>query len=63
MQIGTAGTMQITIQQTATATGLSNDVDFTMWGPFADKATGCAAILAGAAPIQSSYPVFLCIFK
>ncbi|WP_198666737.1 gliding motility-associated C-terminal domain-containing protein [Taibaiella helva] len=54
MQIGTSGTIQITINQT-NAGGAGTDVDFTMWGPFTDLASGCAAILAGTASIQSSY--------
>jgi len=54
MQIGTAGTIQITVNQT-NAGGIGIDVDFAMWGPFTDLASGCAAILNGAAPIQSSY--------
>jgi len=54
MQIGTPGTMQLTMVQTSTS-GNQIDVDFAMFGPFTDLATGCAAILAGAAPIQCSY--------
>ncbi len=54
MQIGTAGTMQITMVQTG-AGGSQLDIDFSMFGPFTDLATGCAAILAGAAPIQCSF--------
>lgn len=54
MQIGTAGTMQITMVQTGPG-GAQLDIDFSMFGPFTDLATGCAAILGGAAPIQCSY--------
>jgi len=51
MQIGTAGTIQLTVTQTST----SPDIDFALYGPFTDLPAGCAAILAGALPIQSSY--------
>lgn len=54
MQIGTAGTIQLTMVQTS-ASNQQLDVDFAMWGPFPDLATGCAAVMAGAVPIQSSY--------
>lgn len=54
MQIGTAGTMQLTLSQTNSA-GTGIDIDFAMYGPFTSLANGCAAILAGAAPIQCSY--------
>jgi hypothetical protein len=54
MQIGTAGTIQITMVQTGGG-GAQLDIDFSMFGPFTDLATGCAAILAGAAPIQCSF--------
>ncbi|KAA5533317.1 PKD domain-containing protein [Taibaiella lutea] len=54
MQIGTAGTMQLTMTQTAVGGGLT-DIDYAMWGPFTDLASGCAAILAGTPSIQSSY--------
>lgn len=54
MQIGTAGTIQISIAQVNAANnGL--DVDFAMWGPFADLATGCLAVINGQAPLQCSY--------
>ncbi|MCO5260010.1 MAG: PKD domain-containing protein [Crocinitomicaceae bacterium] len=56
MEIGTAGTIQITINQSTTAGGSPNiDVDFAMWGPFSDLTSGCASIMSGANPIQSSY--------
>lgn len=54
MQIGTAGTIQITMVQTGPG-GTQLDIDFSMFGPFTDLPTGCAAILAGAAPIQCSF--------
>lgn len=54
MQIGTAGTMQLTLSQQTTA-GVGIDIDFAMYGPFTSLPVGCAAILAGAAPIQCSY--------
>lgn len=49
MEIGTAGTIRISIQQT------SGDVDFAMWGPFSSFSQGCQQIMSGTAPIQSSY--------
>ncbi len=54
MQIGTAGTMQLTLSQQTTA-GVGIDIDFAMYGPFTSLATGCAAVPAGAAPIQCSF--------
>lgn len=54
MQIGTAGTMQLTLSQ-QTNGGMPIDVDFAMYGPFTDLPTGCAAIIAGAAPLQCSF--------
>lgn len=54
MQIGTSGTMQLTMVQTS-GTGAQLDVDFSMFGPFTDLPTGCAAVIAGAAPIQCSF--------
>jgi len=54
MQIGTAGTMQFNISQQSTS-GTPLDVDFAMYGPFTTLAAGCAAVMAGAAPIQCSY--------
>lgn len=54
MQIGTAGTMQLTLSQQTTA-GVPIDVDFAMYGPFTDLPSGCAAVIAGAAPLQCSF--------
>ncbi|RYZ26849.1 MAG: hypothetical protein EOP49_42950, partial [Sphingobacteriales bacterium] len=54
MQIGVAGTIQLTMIQTGPG-GTQLDIDFAMYGPFVDLPTGCAAILAGAVPIQCSY--------
>jgi gliding motility-associated-like protein len=54
MQIGTAGPMQLTMVQTD-AGGGQLDIDFSLFGPFTDLASGCAAILAGATPLQCSY--------
>src|SRR6478752_4488656 len=51
MQIGVAGTIQLTMIQTGPG-GNQLDIDFSMFGPYTDLATGCAAILAGAAPVQ-----------
>lgn len=55
MQIGTAGTIQLTIAQT-NSSGSGLDVDFAMWGPYTDLATGCNDIMNNnAPPIQCSY--------
>ncbi len=31
------------------------DIDFASWGPFTDPSAGCASIMGGTPPIQSSY--------
>src|SRR5690554_4765556 len=31
------------------------DIDFASWGPFTSTSAGCATIMGGSAPIQSSY--------
>lgn len=54
MQIGTPGTIQISIAQVNLANN-GIDVDFAMWGPFTDLATGCAAVMGGQPPLQCSY--------
>ncbi|HRP89665.1 MAG TPA: gliding motility-associated C-terminal domain-containing protein [Edaphocola sp.] len=54
MKIGNPGTLQISVAQTSMA-GTGLDVDFAFWGPFVDLPSGCAAIAAQTAPIQSSY--------
>lgn len=54
MQIGTAGPMQLTLTQTNN-NGIGIDIDFAMWGPYPDLATGCAAVMGGAPSIQCSY--------
>lgn len=54
MQIGTAGTLELTLSQQTTG-GIPTDVDFAMYGPFTDLPSGCAAVLAGAPPLQCSY--------
>jgi gliding motility-associated-like protein len=54
MQIGLGGPMQLTMVQTS-ATGGQLDIDFAMYGPFTDLTSGCAAVLAGAQPIQCSF--------
>lgn len=55
MQIGTAGTLQMSLVQSSAG---SSDIDFAMWGPFTDLATGCLQVLGGVAPIQCSYSTF-----
>lgn len=57
MEIGTSGTINISIQQTTgpNGTGGQIDVDFAMWGPFTSLSAGCAAITAGQAPLQCSF--------
>ncbi len=55
MEIGTAGTMQLFLSQ-QTYGGEAIDVDFAIWGPFTDLASGCAEVMSGTiAPIQCSY--------
>lgn len=54
MRIGTAGTIQITMTQTS-ATNAPLDLDFAMWGPFADLEDGCDSVINGLAPLQCSY--------
>ncbi len=49
MEASTAGTMGLTIG------GNNLDVDFAMWGPFSDQASGCTSVMGGVNPIQSSY--------
>lgn len=59
MEIGTAGTLQLTIGQTTGTggSGIGLDVDFAMWGPFPSLATGCASVMSGTPTIQSSYSI------
>lgn len=54
MQIGVDGTIQLGLQQTNNNNNLI-DIDFAMWGPFTDLATGCAAVTSGLYPLQCSY--------
>lgn len=55
-QIDDPGTMELSIYQTSSVSGLGIDVDFAMWGPFTDLATGCAQIMSGTlAPLQCSF--------
>lgn len=52
MQIDQSGTIGLTMG------GSGLDIDFAMWGPFTDHASGCQAILdpsGGVKPIQSSW--------
>ncbi len=57
MQIGTAGTMEVTMVQT-NAAGNQIDVDFAMWGPFTSLAEGCQEVMSGIAPLQCSYSIY-----
>ena len=52
MQIGTSGTIQLTMTQTSAG---NSDIDFAMWGPYPDLVTGCAAVMNNGIPIQCSY--------
>lgn len=52
MQVGTAGTIQLSISQSSAG---NSDIDFAMWGPFTDLASGCALVLGGQFPLQCSY--------
>lgn len=55
MQIGTAGTLQLTMSQTS-ASGTGLDVDFAMWGPYTSLSTGCLDVMSGLTPpLQCSY--------
>lgn len=55
MKIGTSGTIELTVSQTDLA-GFGIDIDFALWGPFTDLATGCTQILSGTLPpLQCSY--------
>lgn len=54
MQVGSSGSVQMNITQTDN-NGNAIDVDYAMWGPFANPTTGCSSIMSGTAPIQSSY--------
>lgn len=49
MEASTPGTIGITMG------GSSLDIDFAMWGPFSDQASGCSSVMGGVAPIQSSW--------
>ncbi len=49
MQINQPGTIGLTMG------GGGLDIDFAMWGPFPDQASGCQQVMNGVAPIQSSY--------
>lgn len=57
MQINQSGPITIHLSQSTQpgGAGAGLDVDFAMYGPFTDVNSGCAAIMAGTAPIQSSY--------
>lgn len=58
MEVSQPGTIQLGLSQSTgpNGTGSGLDVDFAMWGPFADVASGCAQIMSGnIAPIQCSY--------
>lgn len=58
MEIDQAGTLQIDLSQTTgqNNSGTELDVDFALWGPFSDLASGCSAIMAGGLlPTQCSY--------
>src|SRR5690554_1235553 len=49
LKIGNSGPIQLQISQT------NGDVDFAMWGPYSDLASGCSQVSNGDAPIQWSY--------
>lgn len=57
MQIDTGGDLKITMKQTTgpNGSGSTLDLDFAMWGPFSDLATGCQQVMNGQAPLQCSY--------
>src|SRR5690554_4880602 len=51
LKIGNSGPIQLQISQT------NGDVDFAMWGPYSDLASGCSQVSNGDAPIQWSYSI------
>ena len=57
MEIGTAGTISILLEQTSQPNGggTTMDVDFAMWGPFSSLQSGCQAVMSGQYPLQCSY--------
>lgn len=61
MEIGTAGPVQILVEQTGESPFPffppgPTDVDFALWGPFSSISSGCAQIMSGSAPpIQCSF--------
>lgn len=58
MEIDQPGTIDIELEQTTgpNGTGSGIDVDFAVWGPYTDYASGCQDILSGnSAPIQCSF--------
>ena len=58
MKIDQGGTLKINMKQTTgpNGTGSTLDVDFAMWGPFSDLASGCAQVMSGnLAPLQCSF--------
>ena len=57
MKIDQPGTLKINMKQTTgpNGTGGNLDLDFAMWGPFSDLATGCQQVSNGVAPLQCSY--------
>lgn len=57
MQIDQGGDLKITMKQTTgpNGSGSTLDLDFALWGPFSDLATGCQLVMNGQAPLQCSY--------
>ncbi len=57
MKIDQGGTLRITMKQTTgpNGTGGSLDLDFALWGPFSDLASGCQQVANGQAPKQCSF--------
>jgi len=50
LNMSTSGPVTITLTNSA-----SVDIDFIIWGPFADQASMCAGVFAGAASVDCSY--------
>lgn len=58
MEVATSGPIQLHLAQSTQPNGGGSglDVDFAMWGPFNDVASGCTQVMGGGlSPLQCSY--------
>lgn len=57
MEVDVSGSFQINLSQSTgtNGSGAGLDVDFALYGPFANLASGCSTVNGGVAPIQCSY--------